>query len=507
MRIAFDYSCPDAGSKNRIRVRADNLRKDVVHVNRDEQVETLLRRYVRPGHVKDLEGAIRYLRNLRSSFDGLPYSQGVKQWSKLEEAISRFKEPNHTWFGWNENYKKAKEKLLSDFAGARLHPLVYASNDDVYDALPKKDTHAGASYLETGKKEKGEYSEELFELYCLIEKAIMDGERVDRPMLPAYRTQASGAYDDVGMETGDCKHKTRLVLIVDLPIILLELRFAKPIQDWMAGKRWYAGGKDLATQVASIVSTMRMNHGHWVSLDFSSFDASISAWLIRDAFEIIRAAFPALIPDDEKLYMAMVDHFIEKDILISEDEVVHVRRGVPSGSMWTQIVDSVVNLLVINTYFFSKGIEGEEIVMGDDNLAFTDEKVDVKDLASYVGKNFGMSINPEKTIYGTSADNPHFLSREWWAEGQYREPHQTVARMLYPERRRIYDAKHGTPEMVFWAFCLLYPVSMWTWYDTDRFVQDNPGLTKGTLKSMRGSRNIPGSLRFLMDYTSGYWSM
>lgn len=483
-----------SGSKRRLRQFRSAFKADRDCRNYDRELDIEFSKYA--SNPKDYEETKEYLRNLKSQKDGKLFSQGVKSYKQLLEAVERFTEPNHTSFRWNRNYQRAKAELKENFAKLKLSMLQYHDDESMIDALPKTDTHSGYTYLETGKRKKRENLGKIYSRYCDEEKKARESGSFNKPILPGTRTQGSGAFTENGERTNDCKHKTRLVSMIDLMVIFAELKFANPIQKALAGMRWYAGGKD-PSQISTIITNMRHDLTDYVSLDYSAYDQSVSNWLIEDAFEIIGAAFVDL---DEQLFSIIVEDFINKNFVFG-DGVVSASKGVPSGSMFTQIIDSVVNVLMITTYLYSKDVTGQMIVMGDDNLLYTKGKIDVEDIATYIRKNFGVTVNSDKTTSGQSKDDPEFLSREWRADGQYREPHEVMGKMLYPERYRNYSEDRASAQMVLYAYILTYPLTMQKIMNVDQFLMDNPNLSKRYVMNSVDSRYLPGALAFIREYT------
>lgn len=290
-----------------------------------------------------------------------------------------------------------------------------------------------------------------------------------------------------------------MVQMFDLLSIILELHFSIPFQDVMGQSRFYAGGKD-ETEISKILTSMRVCNQYYFSIDYSNFDATISSWLISDAFSIIREAF--VLSDDQAVWFdVMVHDFIHKELVLNEGcGVVH--RGVPSGSMWTQIIDSLVNILAIKTYFIAMHAEAEMMTMGDDNIIFTNFDTSLDGISSYVRKNFGLDIKvDEKSAVGRSdtQQGVKFLSRFWRWTGQYRHPNQLLSRMAFPERFRNYSAE-VTPEMVVYAFILTYNLGMVELIDTQRFIRENP-FSKSQIYGKVDSRYLPGALAFIIEYT------
>lgn len=412
------------------------------------------------------------------------------------EGLKRFSLPNHPSFQWNQNYQSAKSQLLDKFSSLRLSELTYDGDDSIKEALPKLDTHSGFTYLETGYKYKGENLDNIYERYMLEEKIARECGSFNKPILPGCRTQGSGAFDEFGNETGDCKHKTRVISMIDMMQIIAELKFAAPIQKALAEMSCYAGGKD-PRSISRIIAGMRGKYYYFLSLDYSAFDQSISDWLIYDAFDILKSAF---INIDEELYSVIVKDFIHKNF-ITADGVIYARKGVPSGSMFTQIIDSIVNILMVTTYLNSIGTSGDMIVMGDDNLLYVKDEVSVEAISSYITKNFGVVTNSDKTSFGQRKDDPEFLSRVWRNNGQWREPHTVVAKVLYPERYRNYKKGDVDADMVLYAYILTYPLTMPQIMNVDAFMLDHPNLQRSYILEKVDYRYLPGGLAFIRDYT------
>lgn len=486
-----------SGSKSRLQEFRATLMHDEDRRNFDTDLCQLFEGYLLRGESKDYFKVKSYLRDLKSSEDGKLFSQGVKEYAQLEKGIDRFQQPSHPSFQWNRNYQEAKSDLIKLFSKMGLRMVNYIDDESIRLTLPKTSTHCGYTYIQTGRRSKGENLTNIYQRYLEQENLARKEGSFNKPILPGCRTQASGAFEDDGTFTGDCKHKTRLISMVDMFVIIAELRFAAPLQKAMA--RWdsYAGGKQ-PNQISSIISNMRYKFPYFISLDYSSFDQSISDWLIYDVFDIIRSAF---VDADEELLGVIITDFIEKNFVMG-DWTFYVRKGVPSGSMFTQIVDSIANVLMVSTYLKAIGSQGEMIVMGDDNLVYSKLKIDKTTISSYIMKNFGVEVGLKKTTEGTKRVDPEFLSRFWRPSGQEREKHAVISKLLYPERFRNYKNSPVTPELVLFAYILTYPITMWRLMDLDKFYRDFPNLSRRRALEMVDSRYIPGALAFIREYTS-----
>jgi len=447
---------------------------------------------------KEVLRQVDYLNHLQDD-QGFAFSRNLKIYSKIEDNLINFKGVDHPSFRWNQNYQKALKDVRSVFQKVHLKPLVFNTDDDIRDALPKENTHSGFRWILSGRKLKGENMEGIQRLFEKEKSAALHNGTFNSPILCAFRTQASGEYDDDGSQTGTCKHKTRLVSMYDLVSIVNELQYSVPFQSLIAQQDFYAGGKD-EHEISSIIMRWRVAYKRFFSIDYSSFDSTISSWLIEDAFAIIKDCFKL---DDEQsaLFDIMVHDFIHKTFVLTEG-LLSCHRGVPSGSMWTQIIDSIVNAIVIKTYFNAMHQRCNMIIMGDDNCIFTNYDTTIDVLATYISKNFGLIVKVEdKSSFGSTKNKEgiKFLSRYWRFDGQYRHPNLLLSRILFPERFRPYSSE-VTPEMVVFAFILTYGIGMRYLIDCRKFLLENR-ISKRDLLDRVDSRYLPGSLAYIKEYT------
>lgn len=474
-----------------VRSYAKALSMDKDHRYFDDRVEAMLLKYARDKSL--IDGVSAHARSIN-------YTTSKYEYNQIEEQIKRFESGDHPYFGWNRNYKRAKEYMLNEVRGIHLSSLMYNGNDDIMDSLPKKGTHAGSDYLVTGKRTKGEYEEEVFKLCLKSEKEAKVNKTFGMPIMIGTRTQATSPYED-GVFTGVYKNKTRLVSMIALRQIVTEMRWSKPIQGWMSNQSWYAGGKN-DNQINSLLNGMRSRTHHWISIDYSKYDQSISSWLIYDAFEILESMFLKDKNHDSELYWIMVKDLCKKRFIDGNGKLRFSEKGVPSGSMFTQIIDSVVNRLIVLTYFYARGRDilndNNMMIMGDDNIIFSRERLDMDDLAGYISKNFGIEVSAEKSLIGDEYVDPEFLSRQWSYGGAYRQVEELILSLLYPERYRNYFDEKVFPELVLYSYMLAYPLTMRDLIDTRRFEEDYPNLRNKIAEV--GVAGLTGSAHYYFNY-------
>jgi len=139
------------------------------------------------------------------------------------------------------------------------------------------------------------------------------------------------------------KNKPRLVWVYPGSVTLLEGQFAQPVfealgkAEWIGWSvNWLDGGKSRSRlfppRGCSAVA----------SIDFASFDSQVLARFISRSFSILRSCFD-LSAEEHKIFDFIVDYFIHTPILLY-DRVAVKHRGVPSGSYFTQMIDTMVNM-------------------------------------------------------------------------------------------------------------------------------------------------------------------
>lgn len=480
-------------SKKRLNDFQRQLASDRTKVQFDDKVLRVLEKYAKdPSYVDETR---EYLNHLVDPL-GFAFSRSLKSGSDLDKAIHAFEGDDHTSFRWNKHYRSALAEMMKEYSRFNLVPLSYACDDDVINAIPKLDTHSGWTFILNGKRKKGENLDDIFRRFTSEATEAVANGSFNKPILPGVRTQGSGEFNEDGTFSYTCKHKTRLVSMIDLMEIIAELRFARPFQNLIAGQRFYAGGKPI-TGLSSIISGMRATYSDYASLDYSAYDQSISSWLIQDAFDVIKQSFRPFTEEEEQLWNVVVHDFIHKTYL-SKDGFVYSHKGVPSGSMFTQIIDSIVNRLMVLTFLKSEDIRGEMLIMGDDNLIYYHAKEDyrgeafVSDIASYLTKNFGIKCNSAKSSYGRKWDDPEFLSRYWRFGGEWRHPRELISRLLFSERFRKYD-EQTTPELVVYSYILAYRLGMNDFFRVEDFLRDMKFSPKDLLKL--SNKYLPGYWR------------
>lgn len=370
----------------------------------------------RPG---DVEDKILISILLEQGFRWQQETSSFYEVRKLYEALERYSPSKSRKIDMQNNHLKGAIRTVYKVMGKpanrpKLRALSKVS--EVRDAL-KMEKSAGLPTM--GKKEDNFY-------YCLNrEEQIRKLKKAANACLAQTRTQLGG--------------KVRLVWAYPLEMTIMEARFAAPlIQEF----------KGLQTPMAIAQSTMKLGARVWAidalpgstrALDFSKFDSTIPAALIYKAFDILGTWFSE--EDKEEWgWKQIVGYFVHTPICMPNGKIYRGKRhGVPSGSYFTQLIDSVVNMII--QFYMARKLgynldKDNFMVLGDDVIISIPTHVTTTAYAKELADTFGMIVHPDKT-----KEIPHFLGALWKNGLPYRPMNEILQKMAYPESARIYQGK------------------------------------------------------------------
>jgi len=186
--------------------------------------------------------------------------------------------------------------------------------------------------------------------------------------------------------------KTRTVWGYPIADTLREMQFYRPILDIQKRLGWRAA---LSTPevvdrgVTDIINTALKQNLEILSIDFSSYDASVKSGLQKSAWSYIKQMY-------QSKYHAEIDDIADRFLrigLITPDGIMSGPHGVPSGSTFTNEIDSIVQYLVAYRCRDILHIDKCQI-QGDDGLYIVSDPVRVSEHF----KNYGLSVNMDKSI-------------------------------------------------------------------------------------------------------------
>lgn len=276
----------------------------------------------------------------------------AKPWSERIEGV--------------EAYFKTKDESFPELklpqGAARLRPLNLQSASEYI----KRTTNSGLPYL----AQKG----------TVLKDAIANFEALLSRQDPAVlftRTQESG--------------KTRPVWGFPIAETLNEMKYYRPLLEFQkkSGYRSAVIGPDAVnTSVSDLMKYASSKDLKLLSIDFSAYDTSISPKLSRLCFEYIKSLYQAQYSEEiEYIY----NRFVSIG-LVTPDGIYVGEHGVPSGSTFTNEIDSLVQYIIATNY------PKEDLVMfqiqGDDGLYAVS---DPEDLMGWF-QQFGLKPNYDKSL-------------------------------------------------------------------------------------------------------------
>lgn len=292
-------------------------------------------------------------------------------------------------------------------------------------------------------------------------------------------------------------YKIRATWGYPLAVYLEEGRFFYPLQDSIKSRDHdlpIAYGFETAHGgMAQINEMLNRNKGKiYACTDWKSFDKTIPPWLIRDVFSLIGECFDMTKVQDVdgktwdvdasiswRRWKKMVDYFVETPIRTCRGERFKIVGGVPSGSCWTNLVDSIINILVSRfcAYQTTGSLPLDEIYLGDDGVMVLSGIVNLEDMAQVAEKYFGMEMNVRKSYITTRPDNVHFLGYfNLWGY-PFKPMDYLIASFINPEhtRRFTIDACAAALGQLWSSFDPVYATQ---WYQVIRkLVEYEPGIT------------------------------
>lgn len=337
-----------------------------------------------------------------------PVLEGVSStlWRDVSDRSSILKrydgyETRHTFNVDPESYSLAVEDVLELAGSAFLSPCEVGPS---LLSLPGSSS-AGYPYL----RQRSECFPDIQRDTKILRRTIKGG----RPFVYPCMASSRRVIRPVG------ENKPRLVWAYPGAVSCLEQQFALPLSEWIknftphgANVQWMDKFKWFR-QLSPFEDTYTS-----LTLDFSSFDASVPAFVIRDAFDILRNQFD-LTPDQDKQWQFIVNYFIHTPLMLY-GEVKQKHRGIPSGSCFTSIIGTICNMIVchyvarLHKFKLSRSSKW----LGDDSrlVIIKHQTGSVRDIAcqySEGASDFGMTVHPDKCrgvlSYDCNRENEYYL--------------------------------------------------------------------------------------------------
>jgi hypothetical protein len=267
-------------------------------------------------------------------------------------------------------------------------------------------------------------------LFLPKEEALREGDIERAQRVAAGRSAPVYAVAYYRAQVG----KIRLVWALPLSTILVEGMFMVPII-----RKLQTVDVPYTMGYTSGAMAGRMDRLSYSStqycLDWSKFDSTIPCRVLHACFSIVKSWFDGL---DETAFNVVERNFCTCPILMPDGYIYKGRkRGVPSGSYFTQLIDSLANMLLTHYISFRIGETIQDAVyLGDDSVMSMGVFPDIK-AWSKEAEMMGMKINAAKQVVTHS--NPHYLGHNWGGIATHRPIEETIQRMATSERYKRFS--------------------------------------------------------------------
>jgi len=301
-----------------------------------------------------------------------------------------------------------------------------ASFEEAYDLMPK-DTSLGLPWLTRDRR----YAESYFNRA----KSLTEPDEI-YPCVLYWRGQSAGL---------EKTPKQRVVWGFDHAETVLGATILYPVLSYLKRFNGFSAWLgDVYVDVAITRILERAQGRRIISADYSGFDSSLHRILLNQVDFVLQTWFQ----DPGPARIELLGSISDTVPIVVPGAVLGGRfGGVPSGSVLTNLRDTIANLIAGHYVAYHEGCYLEDFeVLGDDSVFLFSDDLDPEKFSEVV-KDLGLRSSPEKQF--VSRDAAHFLQR--WHSLKYkkvglcrgvRSPFRALSGMLGYERFRADWSKY-----------------------------------------------------------------
>jgi hypothetical protein len=244
--------------------------------------------------------------------------------------------------------------------------------------------------------------------------------------------------------------KRRAIYNVPFEQVLIERCFAKPITDkqkLFPEKAVMFFGKNLLSRLRRLLQKDYGPGSQSVRTDFDKYDRTLSEWLLEQGFEVIenlldfehwqgKAVSPATQKRYRRLFDYVVEYFIHTPVMLFDGTMVVLHGGVPSGSAFTQLIESIITYMLLYFVAIRTGHGVSDIkTLGDDGKIDLAGRPNLELWAELLLRWFGVILSTRKSkIFGRRFGQKQFLGYDIRSGYLERDRDELFRLLVYPER-------------------------------------------------------------------------
>jgi len=242
-----------------------------------------------------------------------------------------------------------------------LNPVRPVSLHKAYDSLPK-DTSPGFPLRDLYSNKREAKVPAIKWAHYLRNALRHDDVRSVLDLVPPCQAVARRAIQRQGV------NKSRLIWAYPMSMSLIEATFSKPLYDILYQTNLFGWSVEYLSSGASRLYDEMWGlrcHGNSIrfGLDWEKFDAHVQARAINWAFSVLKRMLD-LDFDQAKQFELVREYFLNTPLMYRKRCYRKV-QGVPSGSGFTQIIDSLVNMYIHTDLILSVSINESRIKTWD----------------------------------------------------------------------------------------------------------------------------------------------
>lgn len=229
------------------------------------------------------------------------------------------------------------------------------------------------------------------------------------------------------------EEKTRVVWGMPLADILQEMQFYRPLLDHQRQLEWRSalvGPAAIDKSLSSMIALARRDGLTMLSIDFSKYDQTVKRTLQNYAFDYIKSLYQS---QYHGLLSVIAERFNTVG-LVTPDGVWNGQHGVPSGSAFTNEVDSIVQYIIARSVIDD---DNRINIQGDDGAYVCNESELMRLKTKF--QEFGLIVNNDKSYesYSSFVYLQKLFSSEYMIDGDVGGIYPTyraLSRLVYLER-------------------------------------------------------------------------